>query len=88
MADESITTKWRWVYFIQRNYLSQNGKTPNSLNLVWKYENEKDWKQTIDHLLTRVSGIVTQFQIYGEVMKQNVVVQNNLKICLSTPYKS
>ena len=35
--------------------------------------------ETVDQFMTRVSGIVTQFQNYGEPLKKNIVVQKILQ---------
>ena len=34
--------------------------------------------EIVDQLMTRVSGIVTQFQTYGEPLEQKIVVQKIL----------
>ena len=34
--------------------------------------------ETVDQFMTRILGIVTQFQTYGEQLEQNIVVQNIL----------
>ena len=39
--------------------------------------------ETIDQFMTRVLGIVTQFQNYGEPLEEKVVVQNIVR-CLTT----
>ena len=49
--------------------------------------------ETVDQFMTKVSGIVIQFQTYGEPLEQNIVVQKILRcltkkkqnICLSSP---
>ena len=39
----------------------------------------------MDQFKTRVSGLVTQFQTYGEPLEQNIVVQNILQ-CLTKKF--
>ena len=41
--------------------------------------------ETVDQFMTRVSGIVTQFQTYGEPLEQKVVVQKILR-CLTEKF--
>ena len=41
--------------------------------------------EIVDQFMTRVSGIVTQFQTYGELLEQNIVVQNILR-CLTKKF--
>ena len=38
--------------------------------------------KNVDQFMTRVSGIVTQFQTYGELLEQKIVVQKILR-CLT-----
>ena len=38
--------------------------------------------ETVDQFLTRVSGIVTEFQTYGEALEQKIIVQKILR-CLT-----
>ena len=41
--------------------------------------------ETVDQFMTRVSGIVTQFQTYGEPLEQKIVVQKILR-CLTKKF--
>ena len=41
--------------------------------------------ETVDQLMTRVSGIVAQFQAYGEQLEQKIVVQKILR-CLTKKF--
>ena len=41
--------------------------------------------ETVDQFMTRISGIVTQFQTYGEFIEQKVVVQNIFR-CLTKKF--
>ena len=41
--------------------------------------------ESVDMFLTRVSGLVTQFQTYGEPLEQKIVVQNILR-CLTKKF--
>ena len=41
--------------------------------------------QTVDKIMTRASGIVTQFQTYGEPLEHKVVVQNILR-CITKKF--
>ena len=41
--------------------------------------------ENVDQFMTRVSGIVTQFQTYGETLEHNIVVQNILR-CLTKKF--
>ena len=41
--------------------------------------------KNVDQFMTRVSGIVTQFQTYGKLLEQKVVVQNILR-CITNKF--
>ena len=41
--------------------------------------------ESIDLFMTRVSGLVTQFQTYGELLEQKIVVQKILR-CLTKKF--
>ena len=41
--------------------------------------------ETVDHFITRVSGIVTQFQTYGEPLEQNILVKKIIR-CLTKKF--
>ena len=41
--------------------------------------------ESMDQFKTRVSGLVTQFQTYGEPLEQKIVVQNILQ-CLTKKF--
>ena len=41
--------------------------------------------ESIDQFMTKVSGLVTQFQTYGEPLEQKIVVQNILR-CLTKKF--
>ena len=41
--------------------------------------------ESVDQFMTRVSGLVTQFQTYGELLEQKIVVQNILR-CLTKKF--
>ena len=53
-----------------------------TLRLQFESLNMKE-TETIDQFITRVLGIVTQFQNYGEPLEEKVVVQNIVR-CLTT----
>ena len=53
-----------------------------TLRLQFESLNMKE-TETIDQFMTRVLGIVTQFQNYGEPLEHKVVVQNIVR-CLTT----
>ena len=61
-------------------------KTVRPQTLCLQFESLKmKESESMDQFKVRVSGLMTQFQTYGEPLEQNIVVQNILK-CLSKKF--